>query len=142
VPKQEQTNRFIRRLFRKRLLPLVEQCLLGRAIQHTKHYDRQELDRQAASEILACFESPYTWLSDYATDDLLRLWYNWRAGTDAGEVSIGNFCQYLYDNQVTEDQADTEGNQLDVIERRLYLLATLYTAGFVEKFAPEELAIT
>src|SRR3954468_19378014 len=94
------TNRTIRRAYRKRLLPRVEQCLLGKGLPVAAHHGRQSLDRQTASEILACFEGQ-TWLAGYTVEELLSLWSDrvrdaltHPSGQQQGVISIGKFVAY------------------------------------------------
>lgn len=146
---QTQINRSIRRSFRKRLLPLVERCLIGAVRPASLHHSRQQLDRQTAAEILACFEGD-TWLNGSELSGIFLHWDQFIAETAADKVSIGNFCQYLYDIQVELDEdrikmQQTSGeptagiNRLDQQEKRLSLLATLYVAGYLPEFKPEGL---
>jgi hypothetical protein len=139
------TNRMIRRAYRKRLLPQVEQCLLGRAFPAAAHHSRSTLDRHSASEIMACFDGD-TWLSFLSSSDLLIIWKEWVKTKPAHEsVSIGNFVQYLYNEQVVHDQELAAINTDPVVtvaglhEKRVALMATLFVAGYLPKFEPESL---
>jgi hypothetical protein len=150
------TNRAIRRAYRKRLLPRVEQCLLGRGVPIATHHTRHSLDRQTASEILACFEG-HTWLADYTVEELLALWddrvRDARSHPSGQQLtreqgtalSIGNFVGYLYEEQVAYDENVRNGcdelkpTVAEQHERRMALLATLYISGYLPKFEPESL---
>lgn len=140
---QVTTNRLIRRAFRKRLLPPVEQCLTGRVNPLAIHHTRKQLDLHAASEILACMEGQHSCMSSLTNIDLLAMWDEWRRHETPAEVSIGNFCQYLYDQQIEYDEAawsaaaEPKPSRSEQQERRLYTLATLFVAGYLEKFEPE-----
>ena len=145
---QVQINRSIRRSFRKRLLPLVERCLTGAVRPASLHHSRQQLDRQTAAEILACFEGD-TWLNGSELSGMMLHWDQFITETPADKVSIGNFCQYLYDIQVELDEdrivlqqaaGEPTVSRLDQQEKRLSLLATLYVAGYLPEFKPEGLA--
>lgn len=144
---QVQINRMIRRSFRKRLLPLVERCLLGTVRPVSLHHGRRQLDRQTASEILACFDGE-TWLANSDLTAIILQWEQFVEESPAERVSIGNFCQYLYDIQVELDEdrirmqevaGDPAASRLDQQEKRLRLLATLYVAGYLPEFRPEGL---
>lgn len=146
--KQTQINRMIRKSFRKRLLPLVERCLLGAVRPLSLHHSRRQLDRQTASEILSCFDGD-TWLANGDLSSIMLHWEQFLQETAAEKVSIGNFCQYLYDMQVELDEdmirmqqatGDVAISRLDQQEKRLRLLATLYVAGYVAEFNPESLS--
>lgn len=148
--RQIEINRSIRRAYRQKLLPLVEQCLLGRGVQVAIHYNRHQLDQQSAAEILACMEGPGNWTNALTQLGLMLVWDEWRMDKRPAEVSIGNFCQYLYDLQVERDDQAFEAAVFDEAvqpkpsrseqqERRLSLLAMLYAGGYMEKFEPEML---
>lgn len=136
---EARTNRIIRRAYRKRLLPMIEQCLLGLARPVASHHQRLSLDRQTAAELLACFDGQ-TWLADYTIDELFVLWDQVINGSREEKVSIGNFTEYLYAEQIADDlnQVETNSdpaiNQQLLLDRRLALCATLYVAGFLPEF--------
>ena len=137
------SNRMIRRAYRKRLLPRVEQCLLGNAIPIAVHHTRTCLDNVSAVEILACFEGD-TWVNCLTTDGLRQLWEDWILEQD-GPVSIGNFVLHLYEEQVLHDCRRIDNNTdpavtvLGLHEKRMALMATLYIAGYLVEFKPESL---
>ena len=145
---QVKVNRSIRRSFRKKLLPHVERCLIGAVRPVSLHHSRQQLDRQTASEILACFEGD-TWLNGSELSGIMLHWDQFLTESQADKVSIGNFCQYLYDIQVELDEdrirmqqiaGEPTVSRMDQQEKRLNLLATLYVAGYLAEFKPEGLS--
>lgn len=132
------TNRQIRRAYRKRLLPLAQQCLLGRALQVSIHHTRHSLDRQTASEILACFEGN-TWISEASltVEGLLAIYEDTVAHSTDGKVSIGKFVGNLYEEDVAYESEKNLGTPIEQHERLVHLLATLYVAGFLPEFNPD-----
>ncbi len=143
------THRLLRKAFRKRLLPHVEQCLLGKAIPQAQHHTRRELDKQTASEILACLEGEHSRFNNHTVPDLLDMWQNFKEVEQADFLSIGNFCSHLYELQMIHDMrlhetaagtdAEPKPSLIEQQERRMHTMATLYIAGFVPRFETEEL---